>query len=109
MIASFEGTVNTTTLTCNVTNEGIQITTFWSVGNFKDVSKTRPIDVAGDLLILSGDPIPNFNLTYLNKVTVSNFTSELDGVRLFCGTGSIPEQVDVVFRIYSKLKQEYIR
>ena len=102
MIANFEGTVNVTTLTCNVTNEGTQITTFWSVGNFRGVSETRPIDVAGDLFTLSGDPIPNLNLTYLNKVTVSNLTFELDGVWLFCGTGSVPEQADIVFRIYRK-------
>ena len=102
MIASFEGAVNTITLTCNVTNEGIQITTFWSVGNFRGVSNTHPIDVAGDLFILSGDPIPNFNVTYLNRVTVSNLTSELDGVWLFCGTGALPEQANVVFRIYRK-------
>ena len=102
MIADFEGTVNASTLTCNVTNDGIQLTTFWSVGNFRGVAGTRPIDVTGDLFILSGDSIPNFSVTYQNKVTVSNLTSELDGVQLFCGTGTIPEQANVIFRIYSE-------
>ena len=99
MVANFEGAVNATTLTCNVTHLGFQIGTFWSLGNFDGVSGTRGLlsaDPDSDVFLIGGD-------TYENRVTVLNWTSAVDGVTIFCGTGQDREQAGVILKIYSEL------
>ena len=104
VVANFEGALNATTLTCNVINgQGTQETTAWSVENFDGVPATRPIENTDTLFLFGGDLIPNTTITYLNQITIVNWTSALDGTTLFCGTGSFPEQASILFRIYSKL------
>ena len=104
VIANFEGTVNATTLSCNITNEGSQVSTQWSIENFRDApSRFISDNLAPELFSFSGDPIPTVpNFTYRNRLTVLNWTSELDRVTVFCGTGADPEQANFVFRIYRK-------
>ena len=97
VIANFEGAVNATTLTCNITNEGVQIFTFWSVSNFGGVSSSRPVAMLGSDLFLLSDPE-----SFLNQLTVTNWTSQLDGVTVFCGTGSEPAQANIRLRVYRK-------
>lgn len=38
VVANFESSLNATTLTCNISHEGSQIPTFWSVVNFQGVA-----------------------------------------------------------------------
>ena len=105
MVGNFEGTLNDPTLTCNVTHEGNQIGTFWSIANLDGLPDTQPLLVAdpnGDFFVVSGDLMPNSNFTFLNRVTVLNWTLAIDNVILFCGTGREPDQANVTFRFYSK-------
>ena len=104
VVANFEGAVNDPTLTCNVTNEGIQIDTFWSIENFEGVP-TRPLSLAdpnSDFFLVSGDQRPNSDFTYFNHLTILNWTVSLDKVILHCGSGREPEQASVMLRIYSE-------
>ena len=108
VVANFEGTVNEPTLTCNVTNEMCnQVTTVWSVANFKGEPATRGlvlVDPDGTYFSVSGHlrSIVNLTITYQNRITIVNWTSALDGVTLFCGTGGFPERASVSLRVYSK-------
>jgi hypothetical protein len=84
VVANFEGCLNATTLTsCNVSNEGSQLDTFWSVENFRGVAGRQSLGTLRDqnlLLILRMNP-------FLNQVIVTNWpwTTELDRVIiLFC-------------------------
>ena len=74
--SNFEGTVNVTTLTCNIiSNNGQQVSTQW---NF--MRSGGPDFVA----IAEGSEI----FLIRNRLTILNLTSELDGVLVFCGTGA---------------------
>ena len=97
VIANFEGTLNATTLTCNVTNEGFQISTFWSVANYQGVAGTQTVNSLNrpDLFLIGGG-------SFINQLTITNWTSEVDGVTVFCGIGSDLEQANVLIRIYRK-------
>ena len=105
MIANFEGTVNATTLTCNVTNsQGSQTSTSWFVQNFRGSSSLQSItdNFVPELFSVDGDPRPGFNITLRNRLTIVNLTSELDDVTVYCGTGQNPEQANFILRVYSK-------
>ena len=110
VVANFEGARNTT-LTCNVIDDqGAQQTTTWSVANFEGLPNARPLSPADSLFSFGGDIIPSLTpLTYLNQITIANWTSALDGTTLFCGTGSLPEQASVLLKLYSKLNFQYNR
>ena len=105
LIANFEGTVNATTLSCNITNpEGNQITTQWNVGNFRGSGPIafRRVTEAPELFFVSGDPIPNTNFLFDNRLTILSWATELDGVIVYCGTGQMPEQAHFILRVYRK-------
>ena len=104
MIANFEGTQNATTITCNVTNpEGAQVSTQWNLGNFRGATNLVGIsNAAPELFEIDGDPIPGFSATYSNRITISNLTSVLDKVLVFCGTGQWPRAANFTLRIYCK-------
>ena len=103
VVANFEGAVNDPTLMCNVTDMDRQIGTIWNVANFGGSSLIRSVNVAGDLFSIDGDPRPGLApLTFENHITITNWTSALDGVTLYCGTGEFPQQKSVNLRIYSK-------
>ena len=112
-ISDFEGTVNATTLTCNITNDqtGAQEITQWSIGNFRGVPAVRTIlaDLAPELFLLSGDLIINNDprFTFLNRLTILNLTSELDEVIVYCGTGAgaAAEQANFTLRVLNYCKQ----
>ena len=104
--ANFEGTLNATTINCSVTNsQGARTTTQWTLINFGgDDTVVTPNNItAPELFSFSGDPIPGFNLTYQNSLTVTNLTSDLDGVIIYCGTGMQSQQTNFTLRIYRKL------
>ena len=61
-----------------------------------------PNNAAPELFSFSGDPIPGLNFTYENSLTVTNLTSDLDGVIIYCGTGVQPRQANFTLRIYRK-------
>ena len=107
MIADFEGTVNATTLTCNVTNsEGSQTTTSWFVRNFRGFSNLQGItdSFVPELFSVDGDPRTGLSITFRNRLTITNLTSELDEVTVYCGTGQNREQANFVLRVYSKFR-----
>ena len=105
VIANFEGTLNAATLRCNINNEGVQIGTQWSIENFRGNSALQiVIDAAPDLFEFGGDLRPGSNTdTFLNQVTVLNFTSDLDNAIVYCGTGIERRMANFTLRIYSKL------
>ena len=102
MIANFEGTLNAATINCSVTNsQGVRITTQWTLGNFRGSDALITINnAAPELFSFSGDPIPGFDYTYENSLTVTNLTSVLDGVVVYCGTGIQAQQANFSLRIY---------
>ena len=107
VIANFEGTLNAITINCSVTNsQGARVTTEWTLTNFggdeSDALFTLT-NIAPELFSFSGDPIPGFNVTYMNSLTVTNLTSDLDGVIIYCGTGIQFQQANFTLRIYRKL------
>ena len=97
VIANFEGTLNAATLTCNVTNEGFQIATFWSVANYRGVTGTQNVNSLSNqnVFLIGGG-------SFFNQLTITNWTFEVDRVTVFCGVGSNLEQVNVVLRLYRK-------
>ena len=100
--------MNVSTLTCKVINSArLRTTTTWFIQNFRSHSELILISsgVFPDLFSFGGDPVPTDpTRTYLNQLTFLNFTSELDGVTVFCGTGVNREQASFFLRVYSKLK-----
>jgi hypothetical protein len=42
--------------------------------------------------------------SFLNQVIVTNWTTELDRVILFCGLDSQPTQANITLRLYRKFK-----
>ena len=108
LIVDYEGTKNVTTITCNVTNsQGIQITTQWTLANFRGSAALQTINnAAPELFEITGDPIAILGtmFTYRNRLTVLNLVRDLDHVTVFCGTGAMPQQADFVLRIYRELK-----
>jgi hypothetical protein len=107
VVANFEGTLNATTINCSVTNtQGARITTQWTLTNFgRSDAFFTPNNVAPELFSFSGDPIPGFDLTYQNSLTVTNLTNDLDGVIIYCGTGLQSQQANFTLRIYRKLSE----
>ena len=106
VIANFEGTENVTTITCNATNsQGIQISTQWTLTNFRGSTGLQTINNATpELFEITGDPIVGTMFTYNNCLTIVNLVRDLDHVIIFCGTGVMLQQADFVLRIYRELK-----
>ena len=108
MIANFEGTENAITIVCNVTiSQGAQITTLWTLTNFRGSTGLQTINnAAPELFQVTGDPIDIVGtmFTYRNCLTVLNLVRDLDRVIIFCGTGAMRQQADFVLRIYRELK-----
>lgn len=105
MIVDFEGTLNATTITCNIVNSSRnQDKTVWSISNFRGVSSFRVLgdDTAPEIFLFSGDPIPGAGpiQTYRNRLTVLVLSSDLDHVIISCGNNTLPVQVHFAFRIY---------
>ena len=110
VIANFEGTANASTLTCNVTlSDGSTPTsTEWFVQNFREISALQVIndDFFTEIFTVGGDPRPTDpTRTFRNRLTLLNFTAELDRVMVYCGTGGISyrKQANFYLRVYSEL------
>ena len=108
VIANLEGAQNVSTLTCNILNSGgARTTTAWFLQDFRSFSGLQAIAVGEltELFFFSGDVVPtDTNRTYRNELTFLNFTSELDGVTVFCGTVLVgfQRQANFTLRVYSK-------
>ena len=108
MIANFEGSVNVTTLSCIVTDFqfGNQITTIWSIENFRNVPDLQIISdqFAQSFLelMLDGDLRPSGTSTFHNRLKVLVLSSELDGVIIYWGIGQQPRLANFTLKIYSK-------
>ena len=48
VVANFEGSLNAATLTCNVSHEGSQRFTFWSIANFRGVAGRQSLGTLRD-------------------------------------------------------------
>ena len=110
VIANFEGALNAITINCSVTSsQGFRITTEWTLTNYggSDATFTPNNLPTPELFSFSGDPFPGTNSTYLNSLTVTNLTSDLDGVIVYCGTGARPQQANFTLRIYRKLNESW--
>ena len=104
VIPNFEGTVSNTTITCNITNGGIQIGTQWNIENFGGNPNLQTVNnVAPNIFDIGGDLRPGSNVdTFQNQITILNFTSDLDNVTLYCGTGVERRMANFTIRIYRK-------
>ena len=94
-VGNFEGAVNTTTITCNVTRDGSQAETAFSVTNFRGDSIIRPVFTLQDqdVFLISGP--------HNNKLIITNWTSEVDKVIVYCGTPIRLLEANVTLRLYS--------
>ena len=102
VIANFEGTINATTLICIVTRGETQIDTFWSIANFRGVADRQSLLSLGsspNLFVVEG--------LFFDELTITNWTSEIDQVIVFCGTGGEPMQANVTLRIYRKFERRF--
>ena len=104
VIVNFEGTQNSATISCNITNQGVQVTTRWHVAFFRGTSALLSISGLPELFEITGDPVPGTTVSFDNHLTVLNLVSDLDGVMIFCGTGAIPQQAHFFLRIYSEFE-----
>ena len=108
VIANFEGTLNATTLSCNIStdSEGTQIGTQWVTENFRgNPALQRVSDAAPDLFEFGGDLRPGSTTdTFLNRLTIVNVTSDLDNVILYCGTDIQRRQANFTIRLYCKFE-----
>ena len=103
LIANFEGTENATTLICNIGNGADQISTSWSIENFRGDVGLQDITSGPEPFIVTGDPIPSVpQFTFLNELTISNWTSDLDGAIVYCGTGQDRREASFILRVYRK-------
>ena len=103
MIANFEGAFNVATLTCNVTNEGFQISTQWTLGNFREGgSELQSVTSAPEFFSISGDVTSDPRITFQNRLTILNLTYELDGVVVYCGTSEELQQANFTLKVYRK-------
>ena len=112
VVAHLPGAINATVIECNVfqeisddDGELLQISTTWSLLNFRSISEiiVNNIGFAG-LFLIGGTPSPSGFLgsTFRNRITVLNFTEDLDESVLLCGTAK--EGLGYFnFRVYSKL------
>ena len=107
LVANYEGTRNASTLTCNILNfGGARTTTTWFLQNFRSNPGLTVISVGEltELFSFSGDVLPTDpTRTYRSELTILNFTSELDGVTVFCGTARDSQQANFYLRIFCKL------
>ena len=102
-IAGFEGAMNITTITCNISSShGTQISTQWFIANFRGESFDVINDMlAPELFLFSGDPIPNVaNEQFSNRLTVLTLNPDLDQVTIYCGSGTNQQQTNIIVRIY---------
>ena len=101
VVANFKGTLNATTLTCNVSNNnstGHQVTSVWTMKDFRNSSGREVItQVAPDLFHVDSDPD---STKFDNRLTILNFTSELDGETIYCGTDANKEEANFTLRVY---------
>ena len=105
VIANFEDTTNASTIVCNISHGGRQISTQWTVANFRGDGPNvlYPFNIAPELFSAGGDPIPNTDFLFNNELTFLTWAAELDGVIIYCGTGQDPQQASFTLRIYSEL------
>ena len=112
VIANFEGAQNVSTLTCNVLNSnGARTTTAWFFQDFRSNPGLTAFAVGEftELFFDSGEVVPNDpTRTYRNELTFLNFTSDLDGVTVFCGTAIDRQQANFSLRVYSKFQHKHI-
>lgn len=108
LVTNFEGTLNATVFSCNVTTSGlmIEIPTNWIIENFRGISELQIItnDLAPEVFLLTGNEHLNNPLIPLqNILVILNLTSELDGAIIYCGSGLSPQEANFTLRIYSRL------
>ena len=76
--------------------------------NFRENNALQIIndDFLTEIFSVGGDPRPiDPTRAFCNRLTLLNFTAELDRVTIYCGTGGIGycEQANFYLRVYSKL------
>ena len=86
-VGHLTGSVDPVVFECNIRGEqdGQIVTTSWTLQNYRGVSGERFVVQSDflDVFSISGDIRPAGS-TYRNRLTVLNFTEELDGTVLRC-------------------------
>ena len=104
LIANFEGTENVITLICNISGDGSnQIGTTWSIANYR--GSITLVDITGgpEPFDVGGPPNPLApQVSLSNELTISNWTADLDGATIFCGTGIDQQEASFSLRVYRK-------
>lgn len=59
--------------------------------------------VAPDLFYVDSDPNTQPGAKFGNRLMILNFTSELDGATVYCGTETNPEEANFTLRVYRML------
>ena len=110
LLANFEGARNATTIFCNISGDGItQVSTTWSIQNYR--GSTGVVDITGgpEPFVVSGDTIPaDPRFTFLNMLTISTWIADLDQSIVYCGTGQDQRGATFPLRVYRKLCKEFI-
>ena len=106
-VAAVEGEHNVTLL-CFVYNGDTHVTTAWFIQRnsiesfvvpidfFSNGTISNPNDLADDIFV-TGDNVPNTNVTFLSNFTILNFTSQFDGATIQCGTTTNRETFNLGF------------
>lgn len=108
LIVASEGTLNVTTITCNIVNSSNnQENTIWRILNFRGIIEPRVLsdEVAPELFHFSGYSVSvsesDSTQTYRNRLTILIMDSDLDQVTISCGSNT-HTQAYFGFRIYRK-------
>ena len=108
LIANFEGARNATTLFCNVSGDDMnQVSTTWSIQNYR--GSTGLVDITGgpEPFIVSGDTIPSDpTFTFLNMLMVSTWIADLDRAIVYCGIGQDQRGAVFPLKVYCKLDND---
>ena len=98
VIVGLEGASNTATLNCSIVTDK-NISLFWSL---QYLNGTQVLSSAApDLFnITTSDNRSSYIQSYFQ---ILNLTSDLDGVKVFCGTNGEYQPASFTYRIYRKL------
>ena len=104
LLANFEGARNATTLLCNISGDGTnQIGTTWSIQNYRGSMGLVDITGGPEPFVVGGPPNPLApQVSLSNELTISNWTADLDGATMFCGTGQDQQEANFLLRVYRK-------
>ena len=101
VIIGLEGASNTTTLNCSiVTNKNISL--FWSL-QYLNGTQVQPVLSSTEPDLFNITTSENHSTHIQSHFHILNLTSDLDSVKVFCGTDQEYQLANFTYRIYRKL------